>query len=222
MSGVNIDEKRQRIRSSFVKKFGKITTLEPKHLNFLLKEYNTHFFNGELNGVNVTFRTKSISPFMAAYSETTGDKKSAAIVIDSYLLQNANYAQSFVGGKKCEDMMMCTLFLFEHELVHLLFHVQGERYQVHGHNKRFLKAAKDLFGHSTYTTTIINEIIQRIDSQTTLREKDQVWIRSVKNPALEFMGVIKEVLPNDTYLVKSYTGEEMALGRKNLLFFVRT
>jgi hypothetical protein len=218
---MNIEEKRQRIHSSFIKKFGSKGKLQEKHLNFLLKEYNKEFFNGELDTKNITFQTKSISPFMAAYTITTNGKKQSTIVIDSYLLQNANYAQSFVGGKKCTDMTMCTLLLFEHELVHFIFHLRGEKYQVHGHNKRFLKAANELFGHSTYTTTIINEIIQRIDSQTSLQQQDQVWIRSVKNPSLEFMGLIKEVLPDDTYLVQSYTGEEMALGRKNLLFFIR-
>lgn len=219
---MSIQQRRDNIRQLFIKKFGTdLKYITSAHLRFLLHQYNEKFLNNELKENRIKFSTKSISPFMAAYTETAGNTN-PIVVIDSYLLKNVNYALSFVGNKKCHDMIECTQLLFEHELVHLLFYFNGEKYHVNGHNKRFLSAAKQLFNHTSCTTTIISNIIKQIDKKTVLQKGDQVWIRSIKNKNLEFMGVIQEIFKNDTYLVKSYTGEKIALGRKNLLFYFHT
>lgn len=216
-----IKERRELIRQRFIDTFGVngLKELQRRHLSFLLTEYNSLFLNNSINPKRVKFRTKSVSPFMAAYSESNNGK-GETVVIDSYILQNSNYG--YVGGIECTTSLECLQLLFEHELVHLLLYLNGEQYQALGHNKRYTSLLKQLFGHTSYTTSLINDVIKRIDSNTTLKSGDQVWIVSPKNPTLEYMGVIRDVLPNDTYLVEAYTGEVLSLGRKNLLFFVRT
>lgn len=218
---VEVSEKRQQIHSAFVKKYGSsISQLQQKHLKFLLDQYNTVFLNNAIKD-NIKFQTKSVSPFMAAYTEYEPRTKQLHVVIDSYLLKNIDFATATVGGLKCNDQIECMQLLFEHELVHLLLYLNGETYQALGHNERFLSALKQLFEHNSYSTSIINSIIRRVDSSTTLHPNDQVWLVSTKNPSLEYMGVVVDVMPNDTYVVRSYTGEEFALPRKNILFYTR-
>lgn len=218
-----IEQRRKKIGNSFRKKFGSPKILRSKHLQFLFNEYNREFLNDKIQQP-IKFRTKSISPFMAAYTEVTftneNQNEKYTVVIDSYLLDNADFTRSTVGYLKCSDKIECLQLLFEHELVHLLFYLQGEQYHVNGHNKRFSQTLKKIFGHNSYTTSIVNNIIKRVGTQTTLKKNDQVWIRSPNNTKLEFMGVIKDII-NKVYLVESYTGEELALDKDNILFYFR-